>query len=490
MVNTSKFPKYVQVFWSNSYCKKTLLEEVLFSFCLVCVCWSIPCFFKMRPWKSTWSSSKIQTTNMRNHKWAFQYFMGGESEQFVNHPQFTVQHLDICTWTARAFDICQYNFTGGLAMGNDVKLGLWEKILIRCMDGSFLCTLGIWRTRATRDTADGELGFPHFYLVVFEILGTRNSITTGFRLHLNPCRLRHPASGSQLQCKLRATLHRYGEPRGWKRHIFFFDILCPLQKAEETAMFKKKNISMNDILYNWWLVVSASKFDHACSLESRWQHNRHVSWSDTGSDSCSCRLSISRIFVEFFCMVCLWVFFSDGRLFLNLGKGWKSKYMSTYTHITYIYIMAFSWNKSIDEARVNARNFQSSRVLSCFNCGFPCELVLCWQSGWQRISITSTGPLRTLPPESWHPSGQNWQIPDWLSLNSRILKIIVGGESGFWLGRCGCPLHWIFFCWLGAFGTVRRGSPVWHLLLLPSQAILEGHRRVKRKGQSVLEWVD
>ena len=35
-------------------------------------------------------------------------------------------------------------------MGSDVQLGLWEKILIRCMDGSVLCTLGIKETRELR----------------------------------------------------------------------------------------------------------------------------------------------------------------------------------------------------------------------------------------------------------------------------------------------------------------------------------------------------
>ena len=52
-------------------------------------------------------------------------------------------------------------------------------------------------------------------------------------------------------------------------------------------------------------------------------------------------VAVSCLFPEFLWSSFAWCvsefFFSDGRLFLNLGKGWNSKYMSTYTH-TYIYI--------------------------------------------------------------------------------------------------------------------------------------------------------
>lgn len=93
-----------------------------------------------------------------------------------------------------------------------------------------------------------------FFLVV-QILGntTLALVTLPFqlwviknqhhRLHLSPCRLRHPASGGQLQCKLRATLHRYGEPRGRSFQS------VEKRKKQPTAMFKKKNIWMIDI-YN------------------------------------------------------------------------------------------------------------------------------------------------------------------------------------------------------------------------------------------------
>ena len=81
------FPNMYKCFEATLIAKKHFWRRSFSLF--VCGCVLVdPLFFKMRPWKSTWSSSKIQTTKMRNHTWAFQYFMRGESEQFVEPSPF------------------------------------------------------------------------------------------------------------------------------------------------------------------------------------------------------------------------------------------------------------------------------------------------------------------------------------------------------------------------------------------------------------------
>ncbi len=234
----------IQVSWSNSYCKKHSCRR---SFYLFVWCELVDSFFFQRPCKSTWSTTKIQAQN--------------------EEPQMSLPILyDRWRWMK--------SWSIPISQSNTWTYAPWPGLLIFAsttsqvdIDGKWCWTRHVgedfdkmhgwfssvhpWhlKNQGARNLAnlwtDGELevhqihisitsifkrGMGFLYLksstrilespqTSFEAQVLRCFSHFHFSFHLNPCRLRNPASRGQLQCKLWATLHRYGEPRGWKRHI-------------------------------------------------------------------------------------------------------------------------------------------------------------------------------------------------------------------------------------------------------------------------------
>ena len=140
----------IQVSWSNSYCKK---HSCRMSFYLFVWCVLVDSFF-FRDLASPHGAPPKFRLKMRNHKWAFQYFMIGEGEWNLEASPFhspTPGHMHL----GQGFWYLPVQLHRWISMGNDVELGMWEKTLIRCMDGSVLCILDIWRTK--------ELGISQIY---------------------------------------------------------------------------------------------------------------------------------------------------------------------------------------------------------------------------------------------------------------------------------------------------------------------------------------